>query len=90
MQKLFIALLMVILIYLQSRLWIGQGSVSEMISLREKIGQEQLERDRLALRNQRLANEVIELQAGLNTIEKEAREELGMVKPDETFYLIYE
>ena len=90
MHKLFIALLMIMLIYLQSRLWIGEGSVSEIISLREKIGQEQIESDRLVHRNKLLANEVIELQTGLETIEKEARQELGMIKRDETFYLIYD
>ena len=90
MHKIFVALLTVMLIYLQSRLWIGDGSVSEIISLRERIEQERLKSDRLFQRNRQLANEVVELQKGLGMIEKEARQELGMVKRDETFYLIYD
>ena len=88
--RFFIASLIVILLYLQARLWIGEGSFAEIVSLREEIALQQQESDRLALRNQRLANEVIELQRGLQTIEKEARQELGMIEQDETFYLIYE
>ncbi|MDP0587803.1 MAG: septum formation initiator family protein [Candidatus Endonucleobacter bathymodioli] len=90
MYRLFISLLVVILIYLQSQLWFGEGSIAELVTLKETIAHQQLDRDRLYQRNNILAVEVIELQSGLQTIEKEARQELGMVKKDETFYLIYD
>ncbi|MDP0562039.1 MAG: septum formation initiator family protein [Candidatus Endonucleobacter sp. (ex Gigantidas childressi)] len=90
MYRLFISLLAIILIYLQSRLWLGEGSIAELVSLKETIAQQKLDSDRLYQRNSLLAVEVIELQAGLQTIEKKARQELGMVKKDETFYLIYD
>ncbi len=90
MYKIFLGLLVVILVYLQSRLWLGEGSVAEIISMKEKINRQQYENRRLEQRNQLLANEVIELQRGLLIIEENARQELGMIKRDETFYLIYE
>ena len=38
--------------------------------------------------NQQLAAEVKALKTGLDEVEARAREELGMVKPGETFYLV--
>ena len=46
--------------------------------------------DKLLLRNHRLEAEVIDLRKGLAAIEERARSELGMVKPDETFYQLIE
>lgn len=90
MHKLFVFTLIVVLVYLQSRLWFGEGSIAEMVSLRDTIEKQQLQSDRLHQRNKVLASEVIELQNGLETIESEARQELGLIRHDETFYLIYD
>ncbi|WP_263078720.1 septum formation initiator family protein [Endozoicomonas sp. Mp262] len=90
MRRLFIGILLIVLVYLQFRLWSGEGSVAEIISLKEKIMLQQRENGRLYQRNNLLTNEIIELQNGLQTVEEEARQELGMIKRDETFYLIYD
>jgi len=42
---------------------------------------------RLNQRNQRLEAEVIELRKGDSAVEERARADLGLIGPDETFYL---
>lgn len=86
--KWLIATLVICLLYLQYRLWVGEGSVAEVVSLQRQIEQQQLEIDRLQDRNSILALEVRELKNGLDTIEERARSEMGMIKEGETFYMV--
>lgn len=81
-------LLLLILLGLQYRLWIGDGSFAEVVALNREIGQQRQQNERLIGRNQRLENEVISLKSGLEAIEERARSDLGMLKRGETFYLI--
>lgn len=90
MRRLFIGLLAALLLYLQARLWVGEGSVSEILSLQEQIRTQQRENSRLQQRNSQLAGEIIALQNGLQAVEAQARQQLGMTKRDETFYLVYD
>ncbi len=90
MRKLIIIVLSLMLIVLQSRLWIGEGSIAEMVSLQNKLERQKRENERHYRRNSLLAREVVELQQGMETIEEQARQELGMIKNDETFYLTYD
>jgi|TARA_B110000093_G_C12888121_1_gene374889 cell division protein FtsB len=86
--KLVIGLLMVMLLVLQYRLWVGEGSLAETHSLSLKVA-EQKEKNRLMQQgSEQLAAEVKALKTGLDEVEARAREELGMVKPGETFYLV--
>ena len=86
--KLVIGLLVVMLLVLQYRLWVGEGSLAETHSLSLKVA-EQKEKNRLMQQsNERLAAEVKALKTGLDEVEARAREELGMVKSGETFYLV--
>ena len=86
--KLVIGLLFVMLLVLQYRLWVGDGSLAETHTLSMKVA-EQKEKNRLMqLDNNQLAAEVKALKTGLDEVEARAREELGMVKPGETFYLV--
>ena len=90
MRKLVITVLVLVLFLLQGRLWFGEGSISEMVALQDQLERLQQENGRFYRRNNLLAREVIELQRGLETIEEQARQELGMIRRDETFYLTYE
>jgi cell division protein FtsB len=83
-------LLLLILLGLQYRLWIGAGSLAEVASLGREIAEQQQQNDKLIGRNKRLENEVISLKSGLEAVEERARSELGMQKRGETFYLIVE
>jgi len=73
---------------LQLRLWIGDGSLAEVWQLRGEIEKQQQENHVLAERNRRLAAEVKDLKEGMDAVEERARSQLGMIKKDETFYLI--
>jgi len=78
--------LLVLLLVLQWRLWIGEGSLAELWQLRQKIEQQEQENAELNSRNEALEAEVKDLKKGLEAIEERARRELGMIKEDETFY----
>ena len=89
MRYLFLVLL-VLLLVLQYRLWIGDGSFADVWHLRQDLAGQQAENDRLRERNAALDAEVKDLKQGLEAIEERAREELGMIKEDEVFYQIIE
>lgn len=89
MKWLSIALILV-LVYLQFRLWAGDGSFAEVVRLQQQIEQQDDEIQQLRERNQRLALEVEELKTGVESIEERARNEMGMIKDGETFYMVVE
>ena len=90
MRKLVITSLLLFFLLLQTRLWLGEGSIAEKISSQDKLERLQRENERYYRRNSLLAREVIELQQGLETVEEQARQELGMIRRDETFFLTYD
>lgn len=85
--KLVWALLVFILISLQVRLWVGEGSLAEVDALNAKIALQQEENNKLRERNLQLLFEVKELREGTEGIEEKARSDMGMIKDDETFFL---
>ena len=85
-----VAILFVLLGLLQYKLWVGDGSLSEVWHLKQKIGTQETENQALRQRNQHLEAEVLDLKEGLDAAEERAREELGMVKRGEVFYLVVE
>ncbi|WP_297528979.1 cell division protein FtsB [Thiohalobacter sp.] len=85
-----IALLVALLIYLQYRLWVGDGSLAEVWRLRGAVAEQRAENARLQERNQALDAEVRDLKEGLEAVEERARSELGMIREGEVFYQIVE
>ncbi len=83
-------LLVVLLVLLQYRLWVGDGSFAEVWDLYQQVEMQREENQQLRERNQALEAEVQDLKQGLGAIEERAREELGMIKEGETFYQIIE
>ncbi len=81
-------ILVIILIGLQYRLWFGQGSWEQIVSLQRELDQQHLFNQRLRDRNQVVENEVRDLKSGLESVEERARTELGLIKDGETFYLL--
>jgi cell division protein FtsB len=75
----------VLLVLLQFRLWVGDGSVAEVWGLRQQVEAQRSENAALRERNQALEAEVLDLKTGLAAIEERARSELGMIKDGETF-----
>lgn len=89
MKWLALALLLV-LVGLQYRLWVGDGSLAHVVRLNQKIHKQQQENERLQERNRILAAEVRALKNGSEAIEERARTDMGMVKKGETFYMVIE
>jgi cell division protein FtsB len=84
------AILIVLLLGLQYRLWVGEGSVAEVARLHKAIDKQQAENEKIRERNAALDAEVQDLKQGVEAIEERARSELGMVKKDEVFFQIVE
>lgn len=80
-----ILVLILLLGALQYRLWVGEGSIAELHSLKREIALEESELERLRARNRELQAEVDDLREGSEAIEERARSELGMIKPGEIF-----
>lgn len=88
--KALVAALVLILLGLQWRLWVGDGGVAELRQLENQLAVQQQENAALRQRNQMLESEVLDLKNGLEAVEERARADLGMTRKDETFYLIIE
>lgn len=73
---------------LQHRFWIGDGGVYETGKQRASVAAREEENARLRLRNAALEAEVEDLRAGGAAIETHARNTLGMVRREETFFLV--
>ncbi|TVZ39808.1 cell division protein FtsB [Alteromonadaceae bacterium 2753L.S.0a.02] len=88
--KWLVAVLLVLLAVFQYRLWIGEGSIADVVRLQREIARQQAENERLRERNKLLAAEVEALKNGYDAVEERARSEMGMIKEGETFYMIVE
>lgn len=84
--QLTVALLFALLIGLQYRLWYGEGSLSEVTSLKHQLAVQRTELDDLHERNATLQAEVDDLKEGLAAIEARARSELGLIREGETYF----
>jgi cell division protein FtsB len=76
-----------LLAVLQVRLWVTDDGWPEVLRLRNSAQEQQAENDRLTERNKRLKAEVNDLKQGFSALEERARSDLGMVGPEESFYL---
>ena len=86
--KWLLGVLIILLAYLQYWLWIGDGSLAHAHRLEGEIHLQQAENDRMHERNRILDVEVEELKSGLDTIEERARNDIGLIKKDETFFML--
>jgi cell division protein FtsB len=86
--KWLLLVLLTLLIALQYRLWHGEGSIAQSTLLEKEITQQQAENDRMRERNRILDVEVQDLKLGADSVEERARNDIGMIKKDETFFMI--
>jgi cell division protein FtsB len=80
--------LVVLLGWLQYRLWFGEGGTRAVEELDARVVQQRRQNEGLEQRNAALAAEVADLKSGEAAIEERARNELGMIRPGETFYRV--
>lgn len=86
--QMLVAVLIAVLVVLQYQLWLAEDGVRQTYALRIAIQAQTEENAALNERNRALEADVIDLKNGLMAIEERARSEMGMVRPDETFYRI--
>lgn len=85
-----LAILVVVLLILQYRLWIAEGSLAERHRLEQQVRDQVAVNEELRARNAVLEREVLELQNGNAVVEQRAREELNLVREDEVYYQFVE
>ena len=77
------AILLCLLGLLQLQLWTGRGSLPDVAKLRKNLEDQKTANLRAQHTNERLESEVNDLMEGIEMAEERARQELGMVKPNE-------
>lgn len=88
--RIVLLLLLALLGWLQYRLWFGSGGEREVAQLQAQVASQRHDNTGLQQRNDALAAEVEDLKSGEAAVEERARNELGMIKPGETFYRVIE
>lgn len=81
------AVLLCLLAVLQVRLWVSEDGFAEMSRLRQQVAFQRNENEQLEERNDRLEAEVDDLKKGFGAVEERARSDLGLISPDESFYV---
>ncbi|AWK15181.1 cell division protein FtsB [Candidatus Fukatsuia symbiotica] len=79
-------LLLILLGWLQYSLWLGKNGVHDFIRVRNYVMAQESDNHKLKVRNDQLFAEIGDLNIGREAIEERARNELGMIKPNESFY----
>ncbi|MDO8371843.1 septum formation initiator family protein [Polaromonas sp. YR568] len=82
------ALLIALLVIVHAQLWIGRGSLPSVSEMQRRLSEQTVKNAQAQADNERLAAEVKDLREGLEMVEEKARQELGMVKPNEIFVQI--
>lgn len=88
--KIFIAFIILLIIHFQYRIWIGDGSLAEIDAYQLRLDDLKKQAEEKRQRNEALYAEVLDLRKGQEAIEERARDELGMIKEDETFFHVLE
>jgi cell division protein FtsB len=85
-----IVFLLLLIAALQYRLWLGDGGIEEYRDTTRRIDELQQEGEKRKVRNAAVAADVIDLRDGSDAVEERARNDLGMVKPGETYVQVYD
>ena len=88
--KILIAIIILLIIHFQYRIWVGDGSVAEIDAYQQRLDDLKKQVEEKRQRNEALYAEVLDLRKGQEAIEERARDELGMIKEDETFFHVLE
>ena len=86
--KVVIAALLAALVLLQYRLWISGEGMREVWHLRQAVETQRDQNAVLAERNDQIKAEVADLKHRFTALEERARNDLGMVAANETFYQV--
>ena len=86
--KLVLAVFVVIVILLQYALWAGKQNVIDLYRLNRQVDDVRNENYESRVRNDQLHEDVIDIKSRMGAIESQARFDLGLIKPGETYYQI--
>ncbi|KLU98950.1 cell division protein FtsB [Photobacterium aphoticum] len=81
-------LLLAVLSWLQYDFWLGKNGMLDYLAVKDNVAVQQQANAELAQRNQQMYFEINDLNRGQEAIEERARNELGMIRPGETFFRI--
>lgn len=81
-------ILIAVLIALQVKLWVGDGGMRDLRTIRSRVSEQQTENTKLKQRNDALHADVEDLKHGQDAVEARARSQLGLIKPGEVFYQV--
>lgn len=84
--KIFIAIIVLLIIHFQYRIWLGDGSIAQIDAYQHRLDDLKAQVEEKRERNEALYAEVLDLRKGQEAIEERARDELGMIREDETFF----
>lgn len=90
MMKSLAALLIILALFLQYRLWTGEGSIEQIREYQQRIDVLEKQVRKKKERNDSIYAEVLDLKKGQEALEERARYELGMIKKEETFFQVIE
>lgn len=88
MFKYLFSALMIIVLFLQYRIWFAPDGVKETIQLKKEVAAQLKNDEQMQKRNKKLMAEVKNLKHGKQAIEERARDDLGMIQKSEQFYQI--
>ena len=86
--RVFAVALLLVLAALQYRLWVSDEGVRAVITLRSSVAAQAAENQTLVQRNEQLVAEVKDLKEGLAALEERARNDLGMIGANESFFQV--
>jgi cell division protein FtsB len=88
--KILITIIIFLIIHLQYRLWVGDGSVAQIKEYEARLETVKEKVKEKKERNEALYAEIEDLRKGQEALEERARDELGMIKENETFFQVIE
>jgi cell division protein FtsB len=88
--KILIVIIGLLIIHLQYRIWVGEGSVAQIKEYQARLETAKEKAKEKKERNEALYAEIEDLRKGQEAIEERARDELGMIKENETFFQVIE
>lgn len=80
--------LLVLIVVLQYRFWFGENGYLDKQRLELELQEQLAHLEELQVRNDNLAARVGDLKSGNDAIEELARQNLGLIKPGETFVIM--
>ena len=90
MKKVLLLFLVGTFLVLQYRLWMSNANLLDALRLQKSIAIEKKNIAKLEVRNQNLDRDVQALKRRPETLEDRARSDFGMIKKEESFFLVIE